>query len=326
MIRRAVIQPNQTFVAGAFTTIRFTYTCGHPVDSSGYLKITFRQVSDIGRPQFDNPTAPNYCTVSTTGNCTIAPRWDPKGHVRPWSSALFLQIQGGYLNTGEQIMVVFGDTSGGSPGWRMQSNCVESFEFKTFVDPIATYQFKELPVSPEQRVIPGEPVRAVCLAPSQQPLNQPFAYHLKLEDRWGNPTKLPQKLNHPGFGVEGVRRLVVTDEGTGLTAVSNPIHIHATPPPHQPFWADFHGQSGETVGEGTIDHYFTFARNYALLDIAAHQNLIFKSPMHLRHKINRDHARFFTNPVLRHLPGYEWAAAPHGRRPANVFFAFEGAK
>ena len=321
---QAIIQPNEPFVAGAFTTIRFTYTCGHPVDSSGYLKITFRQVSDIGRPQFDNPTAPNYCTVSTTGNCVIAPRWDPKGHVRPWSSALFLQIQGGYLNTGEQIMVVFGDTSGGSPGWRMQSNCVESFEFKTFVDPIATYQFKELPVSPSQRVIPGEPVRAVCLAPSQQPLNQPFSYHLKLEDRWGNPTKLPQKLNHPGFGVEGVRRLVVTDEGTGLTAVSNPIHIHATPPPHQPFWADFHGQSGETVGEGTIDHYFTFARDYALLDIAAHQGNDFQITDAFWHKINQIAHDFYQPGRFVTFPGYEWSGNTPLGGDRNVFFAFEG--
>lgn len=321
---QAVIQPNEPFVAGAFTTIRFTYTCGHPVDSSGYLKITFRQVSDMGQPQFDNPAAPNYCTVSTTGNCTIAPRWDPKGHVRPWSLALFLKIQGGYLNTGEQITVVFGDTSGGSPGWRMQSNCVASFEFKTFVDPIATYQFKELPTSPAQRIIPGEPARAVCLAPSQQPINQPFNYYLKLEDRWGNPTALPQKIHHPGYKVEGVQRIVARDGGTGLTAVSNPILIHTTPPTHQRFWADFHGQSGETVGEGTIDSYFTFARDYALLDMAAHQGNDFQITDAFWEKINQIAHEFYQPGRFVTFPGYEWSGNTPLGGDRNVFFAFEG--
>lgn len=321
---QAVIQPNKPFVAGAFTTVQFTYTCGHPVDSSGYLKITFRQVSDIGHPQFDNPTAPNYCTVSTTGDCTIAPRWDTKGHVRPWSSALFLKIQGGYLNKGEQIIVVFGDMSGGSPGWRMQSNCVERFEFKTFVDPIATYQFKELPTSPAQRIIPGEPARAVCLAPSQQQTNQPFSYYLKLEDRWGNPTTLPQQLTHPGYGAEGVQRIVVTDEGTGLTAVSNPILVQAATPTRQPFWADFHGQSGETVGEGTIDSYFTFARDYALLDITAHQGNDFQITDAFWQKINQITHDFYQPGRFVTFPGYEWSGNTPLGGDRNVFFAFEG--
>ena len=145
---KAFIQPNGPIVAGSFTTIQFTYTCGHPIDDSGYIKITFGSTSDAGAPQLDDPGAPNFTTVATTGNCRIEARWDPKGHIRPWSRALFLKIRGGYLDRGEQIAVTFGATAEGSPGWQMQTNCVEKFEFKTFVDPIATYQFKELPASP----------------------------------------------------------------------------------------------------------------------------------------------------------------------------------
>ena len=283
----ATIQPNKPFVAGAFTTVQFTYTCGHPIDSSGYLKITFRSTSDVGHPQFADPTAPNYCTVTTTGNCLIASRWDAKGHIRPWSLALFLKVQGGYLNTGEQIIVVFGDTLGGSLGWQMQSSCTNSFEFKTFVDPIATYQFKELPASPAQPIIPGEPVRAICLAPSQIEIKRPFTYYLKREDRWGNPTEVPQKLSHPGYEMEGVQRILAKDEQTGLTAVSNPIIVQTKPPPFRMFWADFHGQSGETVGDGTIENYFTFARDYALLNIVAHQGNDFQITDEFWHKINQ---------------------------------------
>ena len=93
---RAIIDPDQPVVAGSFTTVTFTYTAGHPVDDSGYVKIAWRSVSDFGRPQFDDPAAPNYCTVHTTGGCRIEPRWDPKGHTRPWSRALFLMVRSGY--------------------------------------------------------------------------------------------------------------------------------------------------------------------------------------------------------------------------------------
>ena len=181
---QASIQPQQPVIAGSFTTITFTYTAGHPIDDSGYVMIVFRSVGDFDTPQFDNPTAPNYCTVTTTGDCHIVPRWDPKGNKRPWSRALYLKIGRGFLNRGQQIIAVFGDTSGGSPGWQMQTNRVSVFELKTFVDPIATYQFKELPSSPSFPIVPGEPARAVCIVPSQIKVNQPFTYHLKLEDRW----------------------------------------------------------------------------------------------------------------------------------------------
>ena len=76
----ATIDPKEPVIAGAFTTINYTYTAGHPIDDSGYIKIVFRIVSDCGTPQFNNPSAPNYCTVQTTGDCHIEPRWDPKGH------------------------------------------------------------------------------------------------------------------------------------------------------------------------------------------------------------------------------------------------------
>jgi hypothetical protein len=158
---RAAIQPEHPMEAGAFTTVILTYTAGHPIDDSGYVKLAFRSVTDFGTPQFDDPAGPNYCRVSTTGDCRIEPRWDPKGHTRPWSRALFLKVRGGFLNRGEEVNVVFGDTSGGSPGWQMQTFCVEKIEFKVLVDPIATYQFKELPSSPTLRIVPGKPVRAV---------------------------------------------------------------------------------------------------------------------------------------------------------------------
>lgn len=321
---RATIRPNGPVVAGTYTTIEFTYVAGHPVDSSGYVKITFRSVSDIGTPQFADPAAANFCTVSTTGNCRVEPRWDPKGHTRPWGKALFLKVGGGFLNTGEKISVLFGDTSSGSPGWRMQTSCEDAFEFKSFEDPIATYQFKELPTSPSLAVVPGPPARAICVAPSQVTVGQAFTYRLKLEDAWGNPTELPRSMSHPGFSASGAQTITVLDRETNLSASSNPIDVVADSKTLHPYWADLHGQSGETVGIGTVEGYFAFARDYGLLDVAAHQGNDFQITDALWERINavtrssNDPGRFVT------FPGYEWSGNTPLGGDRNVYFLSEG--
>ena len=321
---KAIIQPNQPVVAGSFTTITFMYTAGHPVDDSGYVMIAFRTVGDFGTPQFDNPAAPNYCSIQTTGDCRIESRWDPKGNTRPWSRALFLKVRGGFLNKEENIIVVFGDTSGGSPGWQMQTFCEETFEFKTFADPIATYEFKEIPESPILHIVPGKPVRAVCFAPSQVTVYEEFTYYLKLEDRWGNPTNSPTKMTHPGFSKAGVQMITAEDEKTNLSAQSNPIDVLAEEPPLHLYWADFHGQSEETIGTNTIEDYFTFARDYGLLDIAGHQGNDFQVTDEFWETINTTTKQFYQPGVFVTFPGYEWSGNTPLGGDRNIYFMSEG--
>ncbi len=56
----AVINPSQPVVAGAFTTLTFTYTAGHPIDDTGFVKLAFRFASDFGAPHFSAPRRANY--------------------------------------------------------------------------------------------------------------------------------------------------------------------------------------------------------------------------------------------------------------------------
>ena len=324
-VGNAVIQPKGPVVAGSFTTITFTYTAWHPIDDTGFVKIVFRHVGDFGTPQFDAPSAPNYCTVSTTGDCRIEPRWDPKGHTRPWSRALYLKVIRGFLNKGDQIVVVFGDTSSGSPGWQMQTFCEETFEFKTLVDPIATYEFKELPESPTLCIVPGKPAQAICVAPSQVMVNEAFTYHLKLEDKWGNPIDRPKKMPHPGFSEAGVQTIAAKkDEKKNLLAHSNPIEVLEGDVPLRLYWADFHGQSEETIGTNSIEDYFTFARDYGLLDISAHQGNDFQVTDEFWETVNQMTRRFYEPGVFVTFPGYEWSGNTPLGGDRNVYFTAEG--
>ena len=320
----AEITPIKSIPAGTFTTITFTYTAGHPIDDSGFIKIAFRHVGDFGLPQFTDPTAPNYCTISTNGDCRIQPRWDPLGHIRPWSRALFLKVHAGFLDRNEQVTVVFGDRSMGSPGWQMQTFCVEEFEFKTLVDPIATRQFKELPMSPKIKVIPADAHHAVCIAPSQVAIKQPFSYFLKVEDRWGNPLSIPIPITHQGFDQSGIHYISGMDRATNLQAVSNPISVCQEKETLHPYWADFHGQSGETVGSGSIEDYFKFGREYALLDILGHQGNDFQITDAFWEKVNNISSEYDQPGKFVTFPGYEYSANTPLGGDRNVYFTKEG--
>lgn len=320
----ASIEPCGSVIAGSFQCIIFTYTAGHPIDDTGYLKVVFRHVGDFGTPQFDSPTAANYCTVTTNGDCHIEPRWDPKGHTRPWGQSLFLKVMNGFLNEGEKIIITFGDRSGGSPGWQMQTFCEDSFEFKTLVDPIATYEFKEIMKSPTLTVIPGQPSRAVCIAPSQIMANKDFYYYLKLEDQWGNPTDKPLKIHHTGFSQIGINSVTISDKKTKLLAESNPIDTLEEEELLHPYWADFHGQSEETVGSNSIQNYFAFAHDYALIDIAGHQGNDFQISDDFWDTINETTRKFYQPDSFVTFPGYEWSGNTPLGGDRNIFFRSEG--
>ena len=89
-------------------------------------------------------------------------------------------------------------------------------------------------------------------------------------------------------------------------------------------WADFHGQSEETVGENTIDDYFTFARDYGLLDIAAHSGNDFQVTDEFWEKINQVTYQFYEPDKFVTFPGYEWSGNTPLGGDRNVFFKSEG--
>jgi hypothetical protein len=252
---KAYIDLDKAIEAGSFQTILYTFEAGHPIDDTGCIKIVFRYAGDFGTPQFDNPSQADFCSVSTNANCRIDVRWDTKGHTRPWGKALYLKVMGGF-DKGDKVKVVFGNKAQGSPGWRMQTFCEDTFEFKTFVDPFATYQFKELPESPTMKIIPGKAVKAICIAPSQVERDAEFTAYLRLEDRWGNAVAPAIPLGIKGCGIHTVK---CVDKKSGFKAVSNPIKVTDKVPALSHWWADFHGQSEETIGTNSIEDYFKYA-------------------------------------------------------------------
>ena len=121
-----------------------------------------------------------------------------------------------------------------------------------------------------------------------------------------------------------MQSVTAADEKTNLSAQSNPIEVRAEEAPLRPYWADLHGQSEETIGTGTIEEYFFFARDLSLLDIAAHQGNDFQVTDEFWDRINRVTKAFYEPGAFVTFPGYEWSGNTPLGGDRNVYFASEG--
>ena len=185
----AKVEPAGEVEAGSFQSFTLIYTAGFfGIDDTGSIKVVHRFASDMGRPQFDNPAAPNYVTVEASNGAVLHVEYDMKRNIRPWDKTLYIKVVRGFLREGDRIIVRFGDPREGCPGMRVQTFCEETFEFRVLVDAIATYNYVELPEQPEIRIVPGPPVRWKAILPTLRRAGEAFRLCLKGEDRWGNPS------------------------------------------------------------------------------------------------------------------------------------------
>lgn len=311
-------------VAGSYQTCVLTYTAGFAgIDDTGSLKVVMRYATDSGRPQFDDPAAPNYTTAVASNGAHLQLRYDLKDNTRPWGKTIHLKVLQGYLRKGDKITLTFGDRSGGSPGWRMQTFLEDTFELRVLVDRYATYVYEQLPKSPVFRIVAGTPVKLVAVAPSLVAPGERFTVRWRMEDAWGNPVGRPRKFRHDGFTAPGCYTVPVEDTETGLTAQTNPIVVRAGDEFGR-FWADLHGQSEETIGTNTIDSYFTFARDIAFLDACAHQGNDFQITDAFWQKIQQTTREFNKPGKFVTFPGWEWSGNTGLGGDRNVLFKEEG--
>jgi hypothetical protein len=345
-----ILTPSGSFEAGSYVSFEFLYTAGKfGIDDSGSLRICFRFASDQSRPQFEDPTRPNYTTVTASNNAVLQYHYDPKGNVRPWDRTLYIKVVKGFLREGDTITVNFGVTNEGSPGMRLETFCEESFEFRTVIDPIATFNYQPLPEQPTIKIVPGKPSHFVAVVPTLRRTGEKFSLKLKGEDKWGNPsdqcdatfelkssspiTNLPQNVTFtPGeFAVEipnlsvpdaGDITLELVDENGKVVAEANPLRIveHTT---LIPFWADLHGQSEESIGTGSADDYFSFARDCAFIDATGHQANDFQITNDFWHELDRLSLKFEDPGNFVVLPGYEWSGNTGMGGDRNVYYATE---
>jgi Protein of unknown function (DUF3604) len=345
----ATLTPAGPFVAGSYAELTLCYTAGtFGIDDSGMVKVSWRTTSDMAKPQFDDPTAANYTSVEASNGAKLDV-WFDRLNIRPWANTLLIRVGRGYLRAGDVLTVRFGDRRAGSPGFRLQTNCDERFELKTWVDAFATYEFTEIPASPAFALVPGTAARWKAIWPSLAVAGEPFRLAIVAEDVWGNPTGeadqhlalvpsrpirgLPESVTMRrgqgpivlhGLAVEtpgDVDLCVVSEEGEAL-ARANPLRVVAAAPLRR-YWGDLHGQSGETIGTGTAESYFRYARDKAFIDIVGHQGNDFQITDAFWKELNRLTAAFDAPGRFVCVPGYEWSGNTGMGGDRNIFFRHE---
>jgi hypothetical protein len=341
--------PLGRFQVRSFQTFTLTYTVGeYGLDDTGAIKVVQRWTSDQGAVQFDDPAAMNYVTASASNGVHLALHNERYPHRRPWYNGLRVTVEKGFMRPGDTITIVFGDRSGGSPGYRLQTFCESAFEFKVLADPCATGVF--VPVAaPHIAIVAAAPTQWHLVAPTLRRPDERFALGIRAEDAWGNATApgdapLTISANAPVDGLpatvtpepdaRGTRidGLSVAAEGQvvfelgrasgeGL-AVSNTLVVREGS--EAAFWGDLHGQSGETVGINPMREYLEFARDVAFLDVTSHQANDFQITKPFWAEINALSAEFNQDGAFTVFPGYEWSGNTPVGGDHNVFFRHEG--
>ena len=340
----ASLTPSLPVPAGEYGSWTLVFTAGeYGMDIGSTVKIVWRLASDWGYPQFDRPEEPNFSTVRTSNRESIVKaRFDRKGHIRPWSSALIIDVVEEALSPGDTITVVLGDRSEGSAGMRTQTFADDSFAFRVLVDPFATGCFVRLPDDLSLPVRPGPVESFRVVGPGSTPPRSPVTLSVYAMDAWGNPVRSYDgelrltgptedevttiSLRRRGHvlverrsGDQPVQRFTLLDSQGAVLARSNPILC--TPLGEESlYWGDIHGQSGETVGTGDVKGYFAFARDVARLEFSAHAANDFQ--------VSRKHYEDICTQVRRyHEPGrfvtflaYEWSGNTPAGGDHNVYF------
>jgi hypothetical protein len=215
------------------------------------------------------------------------------------------------------------------------------------VDPFGTELYSVLDASPVIDVVGGDCHRLVVVAPTTIAPGEPFDALVKAEDAWGNPCERftgEVRLGAEGAPVAGLPARVAWRSGelaatrlTGLalTAAGAEARITAArgdqvaasnliravlPGEPKTFWGDLHGQTRATVGTGTIEEYFAFGRDVALLDMMCHQANDFQVTEQEWQRLRREIDRFHADGRCVIFVGYEWSGMTPGGGDRNVMY------
>ena len=183
------IEPKGRFPARSLQTFTMTYTVGRfGLDDTGTIRVMQRAMGDGGAMQTNDPTAYNYVTATTTSHVPLNVEYSRYGTMpRPRWKVLTIRVAGGFLREGDQIIIVLGDTSQGSPGLKLQSMVEPNFEFKVAADVCAVGHYTPIPNTPNIDIVPGAAALWRAVLPSLRRPGETFQFGLKAEGIWVIP-------------------------------------------------------------------------------------------------------------------------------------------
>jgi hypothetical protein len=296
----------ERLTAGEVTEVIVTYEVGASgIADSGSLRLCFKYYSDWDL-QTERAGDENYASAeivrrgaiggarpqSGADSPRLQVRYDVKGGERPYQKALVVELEGGYLQPGDVVVLRLGDRRHGSPGTRVQTFVEDAFTFRLSLDTLGT---SRLARGPEGRlsIRPGAPERLAVTGPRVVRVGTAAELHAHLQDRWGNACEdvgatfdaliggQPVVPGHsPGVGwaratlhlpaIPGghteIEVRAATSDGRELSDVCL-IDAIDDLPGARAFFADLHVHSHDTVGTQDTAWNIAYGRDIAGLDV-----------------------------------------------------------
>ncbi len=339
------IDPSDEVVAGCHGTWQLTYEAGaRGVALGGRVRIRTDSDTDWGIPQFCDPSAADYATVTAPEGVSCCIQLDgPK--------SLTLHVHGRALKSGERITLTLGEKCGGGPGSRAQTFLEGRHHFLVEVDVDGEGRSVILSESPYLTIVGGQAERLVLIAPSSVVVGEPFQLIVKAEDRWGNPSstffdvvelssagitlpvsnvRFEKYADAPpmlrgvmclgGLQAEtaGVLEVHARARDTNLAGRSNPIVAEESAPELQLHWADPHG--GQVASSAKIADFFRYARDVSGIQFVGYQrnaDVISKDDWTVQQREERE---FHEPGHFIPIPGFEWSGQTPTGGHHNVYF------
>ena len=205
-----------------------------------------------------------------------------------------VRVVQGTLRPGDELSVVYGDTSAGSRGMRAAIVSTKPEPILLAVDARGSGRFERHPDRPTIRAVSGPPAELLVHGASDAVVGQPAELRVAVVDALANPAPGFQdgvRLEVVQGGAEvaavapgtlargwaavpftpkaaGILRVRASALGGMLKAASNPIRVNATEPARRVYWGDLHSHSQHSW-DGVGSAPFEYAREVSGLDFYA---------------------------------------------------------
>ena len=296
------VSPAGPLPAASLATIEQTYTVGNLAMKEGGAVLIARQLdSDQGRMQHRDSKGENYVSIRAS---RAGARWEAievplagmHGGFRAPEPMPAFRLSGASLVEGDTLTVVYGDQSGGSPGFRLQTWSTDQLLLPIYFDFEGKGDFLT-PRWPAVSIEGGKVEAVTAIAPSVVLPGERFALSVRSEDRYSNRATGPK----PGYRVllagkevasipaggapsaaalatvpdlrlesPGVYRYEVRSVDGAIATTSNPVWVRSrSGSSAADLLGETHGHTGMAEGQGSASSYWTWARDDGRLDFAA---------------------------------------------------------
>jgi hypothetical protein len=206
------------------TTFCFRYVAGEtPIEVGGFVWIAMRHITQSTVPQTTDPTAAGFVTISGPIGVklqliTWGERTDTKElflRAFPWQSPIEVRVLSGELKAGDEIIITYGDMTGGGPGVKMQASQEPSFAFRIYVAPSPIDPILPMASDLHFPIVGGSVERLAIIASHSLDKLRPVRLLIRAEDKCGNQAHNYNNeiMVYVNVGEEITRQMITIDDG-----------------------------------------------------------------------------------------------------------------